>query len=89
MNVIKCGIKDCPSIFQTEEAVSPKARYACKLHGEAEQKVFFQEHAFDKDLARSGKPIGTSHIQRQGWTPFSNGETEIWAKIQEATKEKK
>jgi hypothetical protein len=89
MNTVKCGVGECPSVFQTEEPLSPNARYICKLHTEAEQRVFFQENSFDKELSRAGKPIGTSHIQRQGWMPPSEEEMERWSEIQAASKEKK
>ena len=64
MNSIKCGIGECPSEFQTEEALSPNARYVCKLHTPTEQKVFFQEHQFDNNpiMNTAGSPIGTTHI---------------------------
>ncbi len=66
MNTVKCGIGDCPSVFQTEEAVSPNARFVCKLHNKTEQKLFFQEDQFDKGLRIAKKPQGTSHINNQG-----------------------
>jgi hypothetical protein len=66
MNTLKCGIGDCPSVFETEDALSPKARYVCKLHSQIEQRIFFQEHQFDKDLRIAKSPQGTSHIPRQG-----------------------
>ena len=66
MNTVKCGIGDCPSVFQTDEAVSPNARYTCKLHTKVEQTVFFQDTQFDKGLKFSRKPQGTSHIKNQG-----------------------
>jgi len=71
LTVVKCGIGDCSSVFKTEEAVSPNVGYVCKSHTETEQRIFFQEHQFDKDISRSGKPIGTSHIHRQGWVSAS------------------
>jgi len=33
MNEIKCRIKGCPSVFRTEEPVSPKAKYSCNGRG--------------------------------------------------------
>jgi hypothetical protein len=65
MNTVKCGIGECPSVFQTEEPLSPNARYVCKLHKPTEQKVSFQENQFDKDLKRGAKPVGTTHIANQ------------------------
>ena len=32
MNQIKCSIKDCEEVFQTEETVSPVIRFICKNH---------------------------------------------------------
>jgi len=69
MNSIKCGIEECPSVFQTEEALSPNARYVCRLHPKVEQEVFFQENQFDKDMSRAGTPIGTTHIPHRRGTP--------------------
>lgn len=89
MNTVKCGINNCPSVFTTEEPVSPDVRYICKRHNKTEQKVFFQTHQFDKDLKRAGKPIGTTHIQRQGEVEDSDETREIWSELQEITKEKK
>lgn len=31
-----------------------------------DKELRFQEHAFDKDLKRSARPVGTSHIHNQG-----------------------
>ena len=78
MNTIKCGIDKCPSVFQTEMAVSPKATYVCKLHSKTEQEVFFQEHQYDKDLRRAARPIHTSHIHRQGEGIDSEEALELW-----------
>ncbi len=66
VNAIKCGIGDCPSVFQTEEALSPNARYVCRLHSKTEQTVFFQDAQFDKGLKMAKKPQGTTHIKNQG-----------------------
>ena len=32
MNQIKCAMKDCDSVFETNEPVSPSARFICKNH---------------------------------------------------------
>jgi len=32
MNQIKCTMKGCDSVFETNEPVSPKARFICKKH---------------------------------------------------------
>lgn len=89
MNQVKCGVGECPSVFKTEEPLSPNVRYVCRLHTKVEQRVFFQESQFDKSLARAGKPTGTAHIQRQGWSPFIPAEAENWSQAQESSKEKK
>ena len=66
MNILKCSIEGCDSIFQTEESLHPEAKYICKLHNKTEQKVFFQEYQLDKQLRRASRPIGTEHIHNQG-----------------------
>lgn len=66
MNTLKCGIKDCPSVFQTEEPIHPNARYVCSLHNKAEQTVFFQKHQFDRGLKQGKSPMGTGHVHNQG-----------------------
>lgn len=68
---VKCSIGDCPSVFETNEAVSPKIRYVCKLHTESQQREFFQQNQFDKDLRMARSPIGTSHIPHQGSNTLS------------------
>lgn len=65
MNKIRCSIGDCPSVFETEEAVSPKIQYICRLHPKKEQDTYFQENQFDKDMKRGSKPMGTQHIKNQ------------------------
>lgn len=91
LNVVKCGIGDCSSVFKTEEAVSPNVRYVCKNHSEVEQRVFFQDHQFDENLKRGIKPIGTAHIKRQGNEHLEQDKPlhPVWGLIQESIKEKK
>jgi hypothetical protein len=87
LTVIKCGIGDCPSVFKTEEAVAPNVKYACKRHTETEQRVFFQDHQFDKDLKHGVKPIGTTHIKHQGseiLTSEQIGKPYSWQKEEES-----
>lgn len=65
MTTLKCSVGECPSVFQTEEPLSPNARYICKIHTPTKKKVSFQENQFDKDLKRGAKPIGTTHVANQ------------------------
>lgn len=68
MATIKCSTEGCTAVFETTDAVSPKATYSCKLHTPRSKsnKVRFQQHQFDKDLRRSRTPMGTSHLHNQG-----------------------
>jgi hypothetical protein len=67
MSAIKCSGENCSEIFETNEPVSPNVKYTCRFHTpKVEHSVFFQEHQFDKDLRRAGRPIGTDHIKNQG-----------------------
>lgn len=69
MNIIKCSVGGCESVFQTEEAVSPKATFLCRFHTprhKPEPGDRFQPFQFDRSLRRAGRPVGTSHIQKQG-----------------------
>jgi hypothetical protein len=75
--VVKDGIR-CSTTIEVSEPVSAKAAFICRYHPDSVQRaaagntktprpdVHFQEHQFDKDVARGARPIGTSHIHRQG-----------------------
>ena len=76
MNTVKCCVGECPSTFQTEVALSPNAKYVCKLHTKREQEAFFQIDQFDKDLRRGRKPMGTSHVANQGSEVLTSEEVE-------------
>ncbi len=73
MNTVKCGVEECPSVFQTEEPLSPNAKYICKHHTSVDQKVHFQWHQFDRNMNRAGTPVGTSHIPHRQGTPQPEG----------------
>jgi hypothetical protein len=84
MSQIKCRIKGCPSVHNTEESVSPKATFVCsglgadgyKIPGhtrkevltaigrvynkekdEADSKIKFQDHQFDRELGAGKKSL--------------------------------
>lgn len=73
MNIVKCGVGECPSVFKSEEPLSPSVRYVCKLHDASEQRVFFQEYQFDKNMSYGAGPIGTTHIPYQADRKRPNG----------------
>lgn len=54
--------KDHPREVQVQAA----GRKYNPVTDEADKVVHFQDHQFDKDLRRSGKPEGTDHIANQG-----------------------
>lgn len=101
-NSIKCYMYGCEEVFTTTEPVAAGARFICRHHprqdqvkavreydpkkDEADRDVRFQSVQFDKDMKRSSKPMGTSHIQRQGEIEDTDKQREIWADIQEETK---
>jgi len=89
MTTLKCKVPGCDSVLNlATEAVSSDATYQCRKHAPAATEPHFQECQFDKDLKRAGRPIGTSHIHRQGYPQDSEQEKEEWAKIQEVNKTK-
>jgi len=61
VSVVFCCAEGCDSQFSTEDAVSPNVKYICRKHTPTEQTVFFQEHAFDKELDGSHSPSGTEN----------------------------
>lgn len=65
---IKCKVDGCDAVFETKEPLALNATFVCRKHAGVDTKntVYFQNEQFDKDLRRSGKPVGTSHIHRQG-----------------------
>lgn len=67
MNTIKCSTPECVNVFSTTEDLHPQATYQCRLHtAKAPDKTRFQDSQFAKNLRRASKPIGTTHIKRQG-----------------------
>ena len=82
MTTINCIVEEkgvrCNTTIEVTEPLSPQFKFICKNHPDTVQRraagntklkrpdARFQEYQFDKDLTRSARPIGTSHIHRQG-----------------------
>ena len=59
ISILYCIVPGCESKFETEEAVSSKAKYICRNHTKYEQDIFFQETQFDRELNRKNRLSGT------------------------------
>ena len=59
MNELKCSKEGCLETFKTNEALFSNATYLCRNHTtKSTQKVHFQEHQFDRGIARGTEYIG-------------------------------
>jgi hypothetical protein len=70
MRTLKCAVEGCESTIDVTEGVTPTVKFTCREHmGIVESDVHFQNFQFDRDLSKSSKPEGTSHVQHQAETP--------------------
>ena len=90
MNQLKCNKEGCEEVFSTQEPLHSSATFTCRHHTtKSSQRVFFQECQFDKDLKSSRKPMGTTHVARQGEVEDTDFQRELWSSLKEVSKEKK
>ena len=76
MDTLKCKVKGCTSVFQSEVPLAANAEFTCREHTpKGKQNIHFQRTQFDKQLRNGRSPVGTNHIKNQGSQIYVAGES--------------